>query len=408
MFQSNLNIFFSSSSSSSFTHRTSLFLPSISLYRHCCSSSFSSNWQLRLPFKRKKQLLTLRASYEVGGSYSDEGLYSQDRTFSSQQHEQRQGEQKLDSSQYEALLKGGEQVTSVLQEIIVLLEDMNMDEASEEVAVELAAQGVIGKRVDEMESGFMMALDYMIQLAEKDQDDKRKSLLEVIKETVLSHVTKKCPPHVQVIGLLCRTPKKESRHELLRRVAAGGGVFKSENGTKLHIPGANLNDIANQADDLLETMETRPVVPDRKLLARLVLVREEARNMMGGGILDERNDRGFNTLPESEVNFLTKLVALKPGTSVQEMIKNVMQGKDEGADNVSDEEDATGRKRSSGISGRASVTGQTPLPVRPGMFLETVTKVLGGIYSGNVSGITAQHLEWVHQKTLQVLEEIAY
>lgn len=47
-----------------------------------------------------------------------------------------------------------------------------MNEASENVAVELAAQGVIGKRVDEMESGFMMALDYMIQLADKDQDDK--------------------------------------------------------------------------------------------------------------------------------------------------------------------------------------------------------------------------------------------
>lgn len=48
-------------------------------------------------------------------------------------------------------------------------------------------------------------------------------------------------------------------------------------------------------------METRPVVPDRKLLARLVLIREEARNMMGGGILDERNDRGLSTLPEPEV-----------------------------------------------------------------------------------------------------------
>lgn len=47
-----------------------------------------------------------------------------------------------------------------------------MDEASEEVAVHLAAQGVIGKRVDQMEAGFMMALDYMIQLAEKDQDEK--------------------------------------------------------------------------------------------------------------------------------------------------------------------------------------------------------------------------------------------
>lgn len=57
---------------------------------------------------------------------------------------------------------------------------------------------------------------------------------------------------VQVVGLLCRTPQKESRHELLRRVAAGGGAFESENGAKVHLPGANLNDIANQADDLLE------------------------------------------------------------------------------------------------------------------------------------------------------------
>lgn len=51
------------------------------------------------------------------------------------------------------------------------LADMDMDEASERVAVEIAAQGVIGKRVDEMESGFMMAIDYMIQMAEKDNDD---------------------------------------------------------------------------------------------------------------------------------------------------------------------------------------------------------------------------------------------
>lgn len=55
-----------------------------------------------------------------------------------------------------------------------------------------------------------------------------------------------------MIGLLCRTPQKESRQELLRRVAGGGGVFKNKSGTKVHIPGANLNEIANQADDLLE------------------------------------------------------------------------------------------------------------------------------------------------------------
>ncbi|MQL95700.1 hypothetical protein Taro_028364 [Colocasia esculenta] len=284
--------------------------------------------------------------------------------------------EKWDSDKYEALLKGGEQVTSVLQEMVKLLENVEMDEASEAAAVEIAAQGVIGKRVDEMEAGFMMALDYMIQLADKDQDDQRKSLLEVIKQTVLDHLTKKCPPHVQVIGLLCRTPGKDSRHELLRRVAAGGGVFKSEKGDKVHLPGANLSDIANQADDLLETMESRTSIPDRKLLARLVLIREEARSMMGGGILDERNNRGLNTLPEAEVNFLVKLVALKPGKIAQAMIKNVMLGKDEGAE-ISDSDDESSKQQrmsSGGIAGRGSITGRKPRPVRPGMFLETVSK----------------------------------
>lgn len=55
-----------------------------------------------------------------------------------------------------------------------------------------------------------------------------------------------------MIGLLCRTPLKDSRHELLRRVAGGGGVFQSKNDVKVHVPAANLNEIANQADDLLE------------------------------------------------------------------------------------------------------------------------------------------------------------
>ncbi|KAK9159781.1 hypothetical protein Syun_006122 [Stephania yunnanensis] len=368
----------------------------ISPNRSISSTSPSKSVSIHSKNQRSSRATIHRAAYEVGGGFPVEEL------------EKKSGEgEKWDSAEYEAILSGGEQVASVMQEMITLLEDMNMDEASEEVAVQLAAQGVIGKRVDEMESGFMMALDYMIQLAERDQDDKRKSLLDVIKETVLSHLTKKCPPHVQVIGLLCRTPQKESRHELLRRVAAGGGVFKGEKGEKVHLPGANLNDIANQADDLLETMESRPEIPDRKLLARLVLIREEARNMMGGGILDERNDRGLSTLPEAEVNFLSKLVALRPGKTVQLMIRNVMEGKDEGADSMDKDVDApNGSRMSSGVTGRARVSGRKPLPVRPGMFLETISKVLGGIYAGNESGITAQHLEWVHQKTLQILQEI--
>lgn len=54
-----------------------------------------------------------------------------------------------------------------------------------------------------------------------------------------------------------------------------------------------------------------------------------------------------------QVNFLAKLVALKPGKIVLDMIRNVMQGKDEGADNFGneDEDDAT-KRVASGIAGR--------------------------------------------------------
>lgn len=63
----------------------------------------------------------------------------------------------------------------------------------------------------------------------------------------------------------------------------------------------------------------------------------------------------YDSCHSVQVNFLTKLVALKPGKTVLEMIRNVMQGKDEGADNFGSEgEDGAGQTTSSGIAGRVS------------------------------------------------------
>lgn len=54
-------------------------------------------------------------SYEVGGGYPAEDFNShKNKTLFD-------GDQKMDNAQYEALLKGGDQVTSVLQEMITLV-----------------------------------------------------------------------------------------------------------------------------------------------------------------------------------------------------------------------------------------------------------------------------------------------
>lgn len=57
-----------------------------------------------------------------------------------------------------------------------------------------------------------------------------------------------------------------------------------------------------------------------------------------------------------QVNFLTKLVAQKPGKQVREMIKNVMLGKDEGADKSDEEEGKSEGRILSGIAGRVSIS----------------------------------------------------
>jgi hypothetical protein len=86
--------------------------PTISSFLFITPSSYQQHQQLKQP-KRRRQLLGLCTSYEVGGGYPDAELNVQGTSGSTQQ--------KLDDSQYEALLKGGEQVTSVLEEMITLV-----------------------------------------------------------------------------------------------------------------------------------------------------------------------------------------------------------------------------------------------------------------------------------------------
>lgn len=43
-----------------------------------------------------------------------------------------------------------------------------MGEKGEAVAVEMAATGAIGQRLEKLDESFLMALDYMIQQAERD------------------------------------------------------------------------------------------------------------------------------------------------------------------------------------------------------------------------------------------------
>jgi hypothetical protein len=116
------------------------------------------------------------------------------------------------------------------------------------------------------------------------------------------------------------------------------------------------------------------------------------------------------------VAFISKLVALKPGPPVRERLAKVMRGKDEGKEKPAEDLDSQPRprRRLVNISKDGSAEGSaanedTLRPVRPGIFLETLAKLLAGMYESKTAvGVTVQQLEWIHRVTLDVLQEMAY
>lgn len=80
------------------------------------SSFHYSLWRSK-QLRQKKQFLVLSTSFEAGGGYLNGDLGFQQATSKTKE----EWNEKLDSSQYDALLRGGEQVTSVLQEMITLV-----------------------------------------------------------------------------------------------------------------------------------------------------------------------------------------------------------------------------------------------------------------------------------------------
>lgn len=68
-------------------------------------------------------------------------------------------------------------------------------------------------------------------------------------------------------------------------------------------------------------MEEKARVEDRRLLSRLVLVREEARSLLSGGVQDERIEKNkLKNLPEPEVS--VPITGWQDVNHIQNMIRS--------------------------------------------------------------------------------------
>ncbi|GJP83050.1 hypothetical protein CLOP_g13257 [Closterium sp. NIES-67] len=314
-----------------------------------------------------------------------------------------------DPDGWRELLRGGEDVAQVMSDMANILDEISgLEGRDEEVAVQMAAAAAIAGRVGALDQSFLVALEFMMGQADSNNDSKGRWLLEVVKEQLLAQLQQKMPPQVQVVSLLVATSDKNRRRDIITRALAGGGKLPGEASPggmgsmdmgpqEVHVPGANLDEIIAQSDDLVASLEEELPIRDRRLLARLLLAREEARSLMAGGIQDPRNDvRRLKNVPETEVRFISTLVAIKAPDALKKRIFDVMDGRQEG-------------EYKKGSDGPIKVQGSKgSAPVRPGHLLDTITKVLGGMYRTGGSGVTVQQLEWIRKETLDALQRIGF
>ena len=158
------------------------------------------------------------------------------------------------------------------------------DKASESLDEEEVVRKCVMRRLEFLDANFLGSVTGYIDMFKKnlsarktDEDFEQEgmlSLLELIRTQVLYQVALRLPPSARVLNRVLRDEDKDSRLSVLRETMSGG---------QGDLPGSDSESLVAAASQFIEDMEDAEVIIDRRLLARLCLVREEVR-----WIADER------------------------------------------------------------------------------------------------------------------------
>ncbi|KAG2454128.1 hypothetical protein HYH02_001164 [Chlamydomonas schloesseri] len=152
---------------------------------------------------------------------------------------------------------------------------------------ELAAiRTAVARRVEFLDANFLTALTGFIRACDARGDRQLASLLMNVREEVLRQVAARMPSAAQVLDLALRHADKDARLDLLRTALSGGGsgqAAQAAGASGEPVPAADLDTLSATASKFIDEMEEQAEVLDRRLLARLVLVREELRMLREEG-----------------------------------------------------------------------------------------------------------------------------
>ncbi|GLC37631.1 hypothetical protein PLESTF_001640200 [Pleodorina starrii] len=309
----------------------------------------------------------------------------------------------------------GEIVNEVTRELFVseavaYLKDDRADQT------ELAAvRAAVARRLDFLDANFLTTLSGFAAAASRRGDAPLAALLGAVHDEVLRQVSARMPAAAQVLDLALRHADKDQRVAVLRTAAAATTTTTTTTtATQPAVPPADLDTLAATASKFIDEMEEQAEIPDRRLLARLVLLREEVRLLREEARFNAGLEHGSDGLaaeepvrtnvPQRCAAFLKELVAVGEPLRRVALLARAFE---------SDWDGAAPRQKP-----QTSFHANQPDWVRPGRLLATLQSMVvqlqqqqeaeGGGGGGGGSGTVAviARLEEIRSEAMAVLDRM--
>ncbi|KAG1672207.1 hypothetical protein FOA52_002908 [Chlamydomonas sp. UWO 241] len=271
-----------------------------------------------------------------------------------------------------------------------------------------AVRSTVVQRIEFLDANFLAALNGYIDAAARDPEGPVGELLplmELLRNEVLYQVALRLPPAARVLNRTLQERDKDARVGVLRTALSGG---------RGDVPGADGGSLSTAATQFIDDMEEQDVVVDRRLLARLCLVREEVRFLgleagftgggqaqdaaspsgsSGSGAGGDGGAQGFHrsNVPQRPAAFINQLVAVGvPATRLGLLSRAFCE----------DWEGAAPRQKP-----QSSAQKGQPDWVRPGRFMATLAAMISGVEAEAGSGVR-QRLADIQMEAISVLDRI--
>ncbi|KAL0035493.1 hypothetical protein WJX77_008779 [Trebouxia sp. C0004] len=263
-----------------------------------------------------------------------------------------------------------------------------------EVTEAEAIRKAVASRLDQLDEAFLMALGAYIGAAEEQGDKALAGRLSRIQQQVLQDVSKRLPREMQILDIVLRLLSRNERMSTLRQAASGQGNDD--------VPPCDIKRVQGAALQLVSDMEEKDAIPDRRLLARLCIAREEIAEVVAEQQYENRSGSTEDmyetnmvlhnqSVPKASIAFLKELLTMSDEAKRTAFLQKAFR-----------EEFEPGEQSRKTDSQQASSSS-----VRPGSFLTCVTATQVQMQSMKGAESTLAKLETIRREALQALQSIA-